>query len=211
MQDHPSNKLPADKRARLFHVSSGEFAANGFSQASLNRIISQVGMSKSSFYHYFSNKADLFEQTFHTVLGPIIELQQEIVIDALTAETLWPTLMGLAGKAMGLVDASPDMIIAGRMFYSCYEDREGRVLTQGILEEFTDWIAKLLRRGQELGLFRDDLPESLLLDMLVALGMSMDRWMLENWDNLTDKERLALSQTSFDLVLRILNPVNPRT
>ncbi|HGG06102.1 MAG TPA: TetR/AcrR family transcriptional regulator, partial [Aliiroseovarius sp.] len=81
MHDHPSNKLPADKRERLFQISSGEFAANGFSQASLNRIISQAGMSKSSFHHYFSNKADLFEQTFHAVLGPIFGLQQEIDID----------------------------------------------------------------------------------------------------------------------------------
>ena len=34
---------------------------SGYEGASLNRIIRACGMSKSSFYHYFENKQELFE------------------------------------------------------------------------------------------------------------------------------------------------------
>lgn len=76
MSEHPSHKLPNDKRIRLFQVSSGEFVSFGFKQASLNRIISEVGMSKSSFYHYFANKEDLFRQTLEYVLKPVLDLHE---------------------------------------------------------------------------------------------------------------------------------------
>ena len=44
-----------DPRAAL-----DEFAAHGFHDASLNRIIEAAGISKGSMYYYFDGKEDLF-------------------------------------------------------------------------------------------------------------------------------------------------------
>lgn len=207
MLDHPSSRLPADKRQKLFLISGGEFAAKGFSQASLNRIISQMGMSKSSFYHYFSNKSDLFRQTFLFAVAPILELDHALDIRAPEAADIWPAIEGLAMQLLPIVQASPLPMLAGRMFYRARDDQGGgKVLAEELLASFTTWISRQLRHGQKLGAFRTDLPESLLIALIVALGMSMDQWMLEHWDELEDAEKMRLSAAGFDLLKRLLSP-----
>ena len=53
-------KMPHEKRERLFTVAAQEFAAHGFEAASLNRILEEAHIGKSSAYYYFEDKADLF-------------------------------------------------------------------------------------------------------------------------------------------------------
>jgi AcrR family transcriptional regulator len=53
-------KMDAERQKRLFESTAKEFAAHGFDGASLNLILEQSGMSKSSLYYYFDDKADLF-------------------------------------------------------------------------------------------------------------------------------------------------------
>ena len=206
MVEHPSMRLTDDKRRLLFRVSSAEFAANGFKQASLNRIVSELGMSKSSFYHYFENKSDLFQKTLEHVMMPLFASHQTIDLEALTAETLWPAIMQFAGEMMQIVNQSPDMITAGRMFYRVMEIPEESALTQDIVSEFTNWILRLIQRGQALGVFRNDLPDSLLIDMIMALGMSMDRWMLSHWEELSDTEKEEIGARGFELFQRLMEP-----
>ncbi|MGH3660115.1 MAG: TetR/AcrR family transcriptional regulator, partial [Micromonosporaceae bacterium] len=53
--------LPPERRRNLLDTAAREFARSGFERASLNRIIRVCGMSKSSFYHYFTSKDALFD------------------------------------------------------------------------------------------------------------------------------------------------------
>ena len=206
MNDHPSSRLPADKRHRLFQIASGEFAANGFTQASLNRIISQMGMSKSSFYHYFSNKSDLFKQTFLYGAAPVFDLNHQLEVEAPNAEDVWPSIEKLAMQVVPIVHASPMVITAGRMFYRSREDADGKALTEELLAQFTNWTSRQLQHGQKLGVFRNDLPESLLIDLILSMGMSMDQWIITHWDELSDTDKLQLTTAGFDLLKRLLSP-----
>jgi len=206
MSDHPSSRLPEDRRAALFRTAAEEFAAHGFRQASLNRIIRQVGMSKSSFYHFFANKHDLFRQTLDSALVPLLAVHGQADVERLTRETLWPELMRMVGELSQKVAGTPEMVTVGRMFYRCLENPAERHLIEADLGAFTDWMLALLKRGQALGLFRDDLPETLLMDCMMALGMAIDRWMLNHWDATSDAERLALNARAFDLFQRLLDP-----
>jgi AcrR family transcriptional regulator len=52
--------LPEDKRALICDVAFDEFAEFPFDQASINRIVSNSGIAKGSFYQYFDDKKDLF-------------------------------------------------------------------------------------------------------------------------------------------------------
>ncbi len=206
MNDHPSARLPADKRHRLFATASGEFAAKGFTRASLNRIISRVKMSKSSFYHYFSSKSDLFRQTMIYAMAPVHDIAITIEFRSGTADEIWQEIADAFARALPVVQDSPLIITAGRMFYRSREDAEGQALTDDFLDQFSTWISGLLKQGQALGAFRDDLPESLLIDLILSMGMAMDRWMLEHWDDLDDAQRMRFSQAGFDLLRRVLAP-----
>ena len=198
--------MAPEKRERLFQAARDEFAARGFSHASLNRIIGAVGMSKSSFYHYFRDKADLFHQTFTSTLAPIIELQETIDIDSLTRDSLWPTIMASMRQAVQITQTRPEIIIAGRMFYKSRDASEGAALTGEYLGALSGWITGIIHRGQEVGAFRDDLPDDLLIDMLMAMGMTMDNWMLTRWDRFDESERSGLMVKFIDIVQRFLAP-----
>ncbi len=52
--------IPAEKRDAICEAAVAEFAAHPFNQASINRIVANVGIAKGSFYQYFENKKDLF-------------------------------------------------------------------------------------------------------------------------------------------------------
>lgn len=206
MANHPSQKLSEAKRAQLFRLAGAEFAEQGFARASLNRIIAAMGMSKSSFYHYFENKSDLFRQTLAHALGPLIDPLQSFDPSALTAETYWPFLEAMGREQTRIVSRSPEIAAVGKMFYRSLDTPQERELTSDLLEVVSGWITAMIRRGQELGLVRTDLPETLLFDALMGLGMAIDRWMVTNWEMLSTERRVALSEMTFDLFRRMMVP-----
>ena len=52
--------LPEEKRAVIINAAVDEFAEYGLENASTNRIVTNSGISKGSFYQYFKDKQDLF-------------------------------------------------------------------------------------------------------------------------------------------------------
>ena len=65
-------------------------------------MIGEIGMSKSSFYHYFRNKTDLFKQTLDMALAPMLEAQDNLDLSLLDAETFWDVFDAFAaGLANG--------------------------------------------------------------------------------------------------------------
>lgn len=206
MIEHPSIKLPLERRTRLFRIAGAEFSAHGFTQASLNRIIAEMGMSKSSFYHYFKNKTDLFNQMLEQLLAPFKDVQSNFDFDLLTADSFWPTVEAMTLEMTRMANRSPELVMVGRMFYRSRENPDDQALTHDILAASMAWLARLIRRGQALDLVRRDLPDSFIIDIVMALGMSMDQWILIHWDEFSDDERLTLSITSFDMFVRLLAP-----
>ncbi len=201
---HPSFKLPTDKRAQLFGVAREEFAARGFGQASLNRIIGEVGMSKSSFYHFFENKTDLFQQTLEQSLAPFLGILNALDLSVLNAENFWPTMQMMADGMAEAINQNPDFILVGRMFYRSRDNAAELGLTDDLLLVSGAWIERILQHGQALGLLRDDVPNSFLMDGVMALGMAIDRWMLSHWDDIAEAERKILQHQAFDMFVRLL-------
>src|SRR5215471_17449024 len=74
--------MPAEKRERLLTVAAQEFAARGFEAASLNHILEEAQIGKSSAYYYFEDKADLFDTVVNYCLD---RLQLAPTSDALAA------------------------------------------------------------------------------------------------------------------------------
>ena len=53
-------KLPPAQQQAILRAALDEFAAHGFHDASLNRVIDAAGISKGSMYYYFDGKEDLY-------------------------------------------------------------------------------------------------------------------------------------------------------
>lgn len=65
--------LPEDKRKVITNAAIDEFAEHGYKSASINRIVTNSGISKGSFYQYFDDKADVFKYLMDVVTNEKIE------------------------------------------------------------------------------------------------------------------------------------------
>lgn len=57
-------RLPEEKKNRILQASIEEFAEHGFHQASINRLVSRIGIAKGSIFQYFGSKERLFSFVF---------------------------------------------------------------------------------------------------------------------------------------------------
>ena len=63
-----------------------------------------------------------------------------------------------------------------------------------------------MKRGQEIGVVRSDIPDELIFAWLQALDDIDDRWLLAHWKHL-DREAVAqVSDQTVDAMRRVLAP-----
>ena len=67
------------------------------------------------------------------------------------------------------------------------------------------WVATIIQRGQELGVVRSDLAQTLLIDTTMGLLESLDRWVVTHWDELSEPEKLEMPQKHICLFCRLLS------
>jgi AcrR family transcriptional regulator len=173
-------KLPPAQQQAILRAALNEFAAHGFHDASLNRVIEAAGISKSSmYYYYFDGKEDLFahvarvefERLFAAV-GPVAlpsepgpdafwSAVERYYLDAATGLAAHPQLAALV---RGWLAASDNPALA----------RAQHELEQAIMP----WIERVLAVGQARGAVRTDLPSGLLIAVALGMGRAMDTWLM---------------------------------
>ncbi|MGZ9811925.1 TetR/AcrR family transcriptional regulator [Pseudoroseicyclus sp. H15] len=198
--------LSDEARARWLDPAEAEFCARGFDAASLNRIVAQAGESKGRTYHYFADKAELFRATLerrlarHALLG-----QLGGALSAPDAAGYWAELAALSGRLTQILQADEALAALLRTLHLEIPAQ------QAFAAPFTalrDAIGELLEAGQALGAVRDDLPQSLLIDVVLSLVATIDRWFALNAAALPDEAEAELSQRAFSLLAAPLIPPN---
>ena len=205
MELHPSSKMKPERRNALFAAATQEFTEYGFEQASLNRIIGEVGMSKSSFYHYFANKTELFQQIFQQTLAPVAKIVERFEPESLTKDTFWPAINASTLGSSEFLLEHPELFNIGRMFHRNLHEPNG--ICADMMKMPMDLITRLIERGKEIGTIRDDLPTSLLLSSAIGLGMAIDRWAIDNSEHFTSDTFIEFQEKVIGMFVSILGPV----
>ncbi|WP_374575277.1 TetR/AcrR family transcriptional regulator [Phenylobacterium sp.] len=198
--------LDAERQQRLFDSAAEEFGERGYDGASLNRILTRSRMSKSSLYYYFNDKADLFTTLVERSIAFLLKDIGGFDPQALTAETYWSELEALGRRAVAVMNGDAWYIKLGRMFYRVRGESKGGGPTDRVFQAGARWVAKVIARGQELGVVRTDLPLSLLADSVMGLGEAMDRWAVAHWDEMDEDARLRITFDMIDLARRLVAP-----
>lgn len=198
--------LDAERQQRLFESAAEEFGDHGYEGASLNRIIARSGMSKSSLYYYFDDKADLFSTLIDRSIAFVFREVGGFDPTRLTAETYWQALEDIYQRGIGVVNRHGWLLRFGAIFYRLRGDPARKAITSDSFEATGRWVTALLARGQDLGVIRRDLPDSLLLESTMALLEVMDRWVVLHWNDLDEAGRLAMCRTQIDMLRRLLAP-----
>ena len=198
------DKLDPERQQRLFDSAAEEFGDKGYDAASLNRILERSGMSKSSLYYYFNDKADLFTTLVERSVGFLIREIGGFDPDALTAESYWDALEALYRRSITLMNKSAWYVKMGRMFYRLRGDPKQSAPTGRLFQAARHWVADVVARGQALGVVRSDLPDSLLIDSAMGLGEALDRWIVAHWDDFTPDARLKMAEQHIGLFRALL-------
>ena len=186
--------------------AADEFAAKGFEAASLNRILERSGMSKSSLYYYFDDKADLFSTLVERSMALLFRQVGHFDVEGLTQETYWSECEAFYARCLAIAGSDAWYVKLGRMFYQLRADPKKGAPTQRTFDMARRWLGLLLARGQALGAVRTDLPTNLLIDCAMGMGEALDRWVVENWSALDDEAKARMPREHIDLFRRLLAP-----
>ncbi|WP_157001020.1 TetR/AcrR family transcriptional regulator [Agromyces laixinhei] len=199
------DKLPATQQAAILNVALAEFAAHGYRDASLNRIIETAATSKGSMYYYFDGKEDLYA---HVILVQLQGLLQEggpsRIPDAHDPDSFWAALEDYYLRLMQMLTASPrvaallrDWLTGGApSLYDARHDVELQVMP---------WLARTVAAGQDVGAVRTDIPTDLILTLAMGMGQAMDTWLITRTPEAIDVPNAV--HILIDTMRRALGPV----
>jgi len=172
-------KLPASQQQSIVQAALGEFAAHGFHDASLNRMIEAAGISKGSLYYYFDGKEDLFAYVAQAGLGGLIaEVGPLPDLGAGDADAFWSVLESYYLKLARALLASPQLAALLRGWSAASKNPEFQRATGELEEASVPWIAQAIATGRRVGAVRDDVPDSLLMAAVMGMGEAMDLWLM---------------------------------
>jgi len=210
-------KLDPDKRANIILVASEEFAALGYEKASLNTIIARCGMSKGAMYYYFADKDDLYETILDDFFATLFAVWSDGADDkhrpfdeTETPEAYWEEWNAHYRRSIRHYQKNP---VYGEMFHRCLRSRAlgiSHPALNKVAEQIREWMATVLKKGKELGAVRNDLPEGLLLDSVFGLLEGFDRWLFQEFSNLSEDEVDGIADLVTEFLRRIVEPVSTK-
>ena len=142
--------LPEEKREHIINIAVDEFAEYGLENASTNRIVSNSGISKGSFYQYFDDKQDLF-----MYLVSILENEKLAYFKAKNPPSMnmdtfeyyrWMVKAGMEFNSTNpkMAQAISRVLLGERLFYSKYF-ADAREKTKAFFENM---IESAIERGE---------------------------------------------------------------
>lgn len=199
------HKLPAERRLRLIAAAAEELADKGYEGAGLVAIAERSGIGKASVYYYFADKADLCRTVLEEA-WQILRLEGRVDLHALTAETFWSAAHAAAGENLVRCDREPWLLSASKVLNRVAADPSAN----GVLGEFAAkrraWETAYVRRGQELGAVRADLPAELLVTVSLAVRQTANLWILEHLGEGVSGAGENLAGHVFEIYRAVLSP-----
>jgi len=203
-------KMPNEKRERLMTIAAQEFATHGFEAASLNRILEEAQIGKSSAYYYFEDKADLFSTVVNYCLDRLQLAPASEALTSLTVETFWPAIADLHDKPLFHAQQQPWLFgavrAAERLTPESLQREPLAQLARSLAKYMMTGIGTTIIRGQELGLIRTDLPNELLMAWFRAIDGASDDWLLAHLDQLDHEAIIHIAHQTIATIRQALAP-----
>jgi AcrR family transcriptional regulator len=171
-------------KEKITETSIRLFEKNGFSETSIQDIVDSLGVTKGTFYYYFSSKEELL-MDIH--LGYINELlhQQELILK----DTGRSSKEKLAGIVSVLICDIKTRGSAAKIFFremkNLSEERLNLIIPKR--DQFRIKIEELIKEGTEKGEFRSNLNASIITFGILGITNWSYQWFNPN-GTMSDKE-----------------------
>ncbi len=189
--------LSAGQQAQLLDPAEREFAAHGYSKASLNRILTTAGMSKGQAYYYISDKADLYGAVIERALARLVERIGLVWQTPLGAEDFWRQV-GVFFDRLAAVFKEDETLAA--LARGLYEGPTSQGASSDLMRTVRQKLEELLCEGQTVGAIRKDMPRSLIAAALFGAAREIDFWFATHWDELSLNDALDLNRKTIGMI-----------
>jgi AcrR family transcriptional regulator len=198
-------RLAPAQQSMILDAALGEFAANGFADASLNRIIEAAGISKGSMYYYFDGKEDLYAHVIRAQLERLIQRAGPLPVpDADEPDRFWAQLTEDYLRLMRAMRESPQTLALLRGWLGGAGAPALGSAQHEAEQEVFPWIVGTLAAGQRIGAIRTDVPVELLLAVVMGMGQAVDVWLITRPPDESELE--GLIQTLLGMMRRAIEP-----
>ncbi|KUI43153.1 hypothetical protein AU197_24355 [Mycobacterium sp. IS-1590] len=197
--------MPAEKRRRLVETAAVEFGSAGYEHASLNRIIEQCGMSKSSFYYILPSKAELYEFVLQELTAAVSAEIDVVEPEQFAGTEFWSRVERYFENLIRIAQHERHFLLLGRMFYLQAPD-PAKTAVGAALGAVREWVQEVLRVGRRCGAVRTDLPEPLQAELVFRILQVFDEWTIANYAAFSDSARQELAVAQFATIRRTLAP-----
>ena len=184
-------RLSPAQQQTIVRAAVEEFAAHGFHDGSLNRVIEAAGVSKGSMYYYFDGKEDLYAyvtgREFESLIGGVDPLH---IPEGATPDVFWTAVERYYDDLMAAFAASPELSALTRGWLAASGNPALRTALGELEQTVMPWIQRTLAAGQAAGAIRTDLPSGLLIAVVVGMGQAMDMWLIAEDLDGDDRRRM---------------------
>ncbi|WP_028776937.1 TetR/AcrR family transcriptional regulator [Shimazuella kribbensis] len=176
-------RVPVDKRDKIFQSTMKEFTLHSYDKASTNQIIQDAGISKGLLFHYFKSKKELYLATFDYSSQLFWEIY-EPKLQNLPSD-YFDRLLYLSRLKLEVCKQEP--IVYG-FILSAYEDIQYRFPNEfdSLMKESVQAHMPVLFDGVDLSNFRTDINQEKAMTLislsLEAMGKQMVKDALQQPD-----------------------------
>lgn len=188
--------LSAEKQRRIFDAAVLEFSTRRFSEASINQIIKTAGISRGSFYQYFSDKEDLY-------LYVLAEIGKEKLVILSQLETLHPDAdffeihAHMTEGAIAWARERPLFNQVGLLME--LDDSEFMTRLRARTADGFAKLGALIDRDKQRGLIKTELDTAVIVEMFYALMMHVTK---EYYKDGTDEAVLLKKMAEVRTILK---------
>ncbi|WP_235940873.1 TetR/AcrR family transcriptional regulator [Paramicrobacterium fandaimingii] len=197
-----------ERRTALVRTAAREFAASGYQRASLNAIIRECGLSKSSFYNILDSKLALYDLV---VIDVAQQLTAELALPApatFRGDAYWQRIVDVIVRLTQVLTSDDVYADLAQMLYDTQAPDEPNEAGR-ILDAAGEWIREVVRVGRECGAVRDDLPISLQGELAFTMLRTFDEWSVNNLDTIPADRLTALVDAQLAALRRLFAPSSP--
>ncbi|KPJ74672.1 MAG: hypothetical protein AMS14_05075 [Planctomycetes bacterium DG_20] len=198
-------RLPKQKRERILEIAAKGFAERGYDGASVSHVLEQAGISKGAAYYYFENKADLFATVVEHHIDKVLE-EQRPFLEAITREFSWSKMRQMIENTSGPAADTHRIVHLLQQAWEMSREAHDNERLAAQFCRIDEWIRILVAKGRESGAIRADLPEELLVQMVIGFHEAANRWWVSCREALDPAEEAALGLKLVDLLQGLLQP-----
>ncbi len=151
----PPRQRDAERtRAEILDVATSEFADRGYAGARVDEIAAKTSTTKRMIYYYFGGKEQLYVAVLERAYKRIRSLEQQLDVEHLDPVQ---AVRELAGLTFDHHEAHPEFIrlVSIENIHRAEHIARSEALS-GLANPVLDVLGRILERGRDAGLFRDD-------------------------------------------------------